>query len=168
MTTTARFTLAALLAAAPLAGARADGACQPDVERLCTGIPAGGGRVAACLQANAAKVSPACKQELASVRRKVKEVGEACADDVQSICPDVKPGGGNVLRCLDASYFSLTPGCQEVVRGAREKLAEFRKACGKDAKALCKGIAPGQGRVLACLESRKADLSPACQALMGK
>ena len=169
MTTIARLTLAALLAAGALGGARAaDDACQADVERLCAGIPKGGGRIAACLKANEAQVSPACKQELASVRRKVKEVGEACADDIQSLCADVKPGAGNVLRCLNASYFSLTPGCQEIVKGSREKMAEFQKACGKDAKKLCKGIAPGQGRILACLESRKADLSPACQELMGK
>ena len=169
MTTFARFTLAALLAAGAGASARAaDDACQADVDRLCAGIPKGGGRIAACLKANEAQVSPACKQELASVRRKVKEVGEACADDIQSLCADVKPGGGNVLRCLNASYFSLTPGCQEIMKGAREKAAEFQKACSKDAKKLCKGITPGQGRVLACLESRKADLSPACAALVSR
>jgi orotidine-5'-phosphate decarboxylase len=71
-----------------------------------------------------------------------------------------------VLRCLADNKFSLTPACQDVVRGAQEKAAEFERACGKDAKKLCKGIRPGQGRVLACLESRKADLSPKCQALM--
>jgi cysteine rich repeat protein len=169
MRTFARFTLAALLVAFADGRARAaDDACQPDVERLCAGITKGGGRIAACLKANEAQVSPACKAELASVRRVVKEVGEVCADDIQSLCADVKPGGGEVLRCLNASYFSLTPGCQEVVRGAREKAAEFQKACGKDAKKLCKGIRPGQGRVLACLESRKAELSPACQGMMAK
>ena len=169
MRTIARFTLAALLAAGATGTARAaDDACQADVERLCAGIPKGGGRIAACLKANEAQVSPACKAELASVRRKVKEVGEACADDIQSLCADVKPGAGNVLRCLNASYFSLTPGCQEIMKGAREKAAEFQKACSKDAKKLCKGIAPGQGRVLACLESRKAELSPPCQALMSR
>ena len=166
MKTLARVTVAALLLAGAAAAGAADDACQADVERLCAGIPKGGGRIAACLKANEAQVSPACKQELASVRRKVKELGEGCADDIQSLCADVKPGAGNVLRCLNASYFSLTPGCQEIVKGAREKMAEFQKACGKDAKTLCKGISPGQGRILACLESRKADLSPKCQALV--
>jgi hypothetical protein len=145
-----------------------DDACKPDVERLCAGITPGGGRIAACLKANEAQVSPACKAELASVARKVRELGAACEDDVLSLCPDIKPGQGAVLRCLRDNLFSVTPGCQEVVKGAQEKLAEFQKACGKDARALCKGIKPGQGRVLACLESRKADLSPGCQALMAR
>ena len=164
MRTIARVTMMALLAAG---SARAgDEACRADVERLCAGIPPGGGRIHACLKANPAQVSAECKAELASVARKVREVGEACADDIASICPDVKPGGGAVLRCLGDNLFSVSPGCQEVVRGAREKAAEFQKACTGDAKRLCKGIPRGQGRVLACLESRKADLSPKCQALM--
>ncbi len=163
MRTIAPVTLVALLAAW---SARAEDACRADVERLCAGIPAGGGRIAACLKANAAQVSPPCKAELASVQRKVKEVGEACADDVRSYCTDVTPGQGRVLKCLAQNQGSLTPQCQAVVQGAREKLAEFRKACGPDAKRLCKGIAPGEGRVLACLKSKEADLSPRCQALM--
>lgn len=163
MRTMGRVAIAAWLAAG---SARAEDACRPDVERLCAGIPQGGGRIAACLKANEAAVSPACKAELASVRRKAREVGEACADDVGSFCADVPPGKGAVLGCLAQNQASLTPQCQGVVQGAREKLAEFRKACGGDARKLCKGIPQGQGRVLACLESRKADLSPACQALM--
>jgi hypothetical protein len=164
MRTFIRVTWIALLT---LGSARAgDDACRADVERLCTGIAPGGGRIAACLKANEAQVSPECKAELASVSRKVKEVGAACEDDVRSFCADVKPGQGAVLRCLAANKFSLAPACQEVIRGAQEKAAEFQKACGKDAKKLCKGVAPGQGRVLACLESRKTELAPSCQALM--
>lgn len=165
MRTTGRVMTAVALLAAGSARA-GDEACRADVERLCAGIAPGGGRIAACLKANQAQVSPECKAELASVARKVKEVGEACEDDIQSLCPDVKPGQGAVLRCLRANLFSVSPACQEIVRAAQEKAAEFQKACGKDARTLCEGIRPGQGRILACLESRKADLSPACQALM--
>jgi len=163
MTTIARWAVAALLLAA--GGVRAEDACRADVDRLCPGIPPGGGRIAACLKANQAQVSPACKAELVTVARKVKEVGAACADDVQSYCSDVAPGQGAVVRCLAANKATLAPQCRDVIQGAQEKVAEFRKACGKDVKKLCKGIAPGQGRILACLQSRQADLSPECQAL---
>jgi hypothetical protein len=164
MRTTVLAALAALLA---FGNARAEDPCQGDVERLCAGIPRGGGRIAACLKANEAQVTPACKTHLASVRRKIHEVGEACGDDVRSWCADVKPGQGAVLRCLAANRASLAPQCQEILRTAQEKGAEFRKACGPEAKRICKGIAPGEGRILACLESRKADLSPACQEILG-
>jgi hypothetical protein len=164
MRTIARVTLVATLA---LGSARAEDVCRADVERLCAGIPEGGGRAAACLKANEAKVSPPCKAELASIARKVKEVGAACEGDIAAHCPDVAPGQGAVLRCLATNLYSLAPDCRAVIRGAQEKAAEFQKACGKDAGALCKGIPRGEGRILACLESRKADLSPACAALMG-
>ncbi len=163
MRTIAGVTFIALLAAG---SARAEDACRPDVERLCAGIPQGGGRIAACLKANEAQVSAACKAEIASVARKAREVGEACADDVRSFCSDVTPGKGAVLKCLADNRGSLTPQCQAIVQSAREKLAEFRKACGGDAKKFCKGIPEGQGRVLACLKSKEAELSPKCQALM--
>lgn len=162
--TFARGMVAALLLA--VGSASGEDACRPDVERLCAGIPPGGGRIRACLEANQAQVSPACKAQMASITRKVKEVGAACADDVQSYCPDVKPGQGAVVRCLAANQATLAPACRDAVQGAQEKLAEFKKACGKDARKHCKGIPRGEGRILACLKSKQAELSPACQAMM--
>ena len=41
-------------------------ACGADVRALCGGIPAGGGRIARCLAGQAASLSPACKEVLAS------------------------------------------------------------------------------------------------------
>lgn len=36
-------------------------ACEPDVQRLCPGIEAGGGRILACLRKHDAELSPACR-----------------------------------------------------------------------------------------------------------
>ncbi len=157
-----------LVAVFAAGSARAQGACHADVEKLCSGIPRGGGRIAACLKANQAQLTPECKAHLDSIARYAKEVHEACADDVASYCAGVTRGKGAVLRCLSQNRASLTPACQGVLQGAQEKAAEFRKACGKDVRQFCRGIAPGEGRVLACLKSRQADLSPGCQALMGQ
>lgn len=163
MSTVARVSLVAFLS---VGSARAGEACRADAERLCAGIPQGGGRILACLKANPAQVSPECRSELASVATTVNELGAACEDDVYSFCADVKPGQFAVLRCLANNKLSLAPACQELIRGAQEKAAEFEKACGKDAKKHCKGIRPGQGRILACLKSKEAELSPACKPLV--
>ncbi len=80
--------------------ARAEDACRADVEKLCAGIPPGGGRVLSCLKANEAQVSPACKQQVAGIMTKVKEVGAACEGDIQQFCADTPKGGGATLRCL--------------------------------------------------------------------
>jgi hypothetical protein len=41
--------------------------CRPDQERLCAGVPAGGGKIFACLAANAQQLSPLCYDALARV-----------------------------------------------------------------------------------------------------
>jgi hypothetical protein len=38
-----------------------------------------------------------------------------------------------------------------------------RQACAADAKAVCSGIQPGGGRILACMRQNADRLSPACQ-----
>jgi len=40
-------------------------ACGGDVRSYCAGVEPGGGRIARCLGANAASLSPACKEVLA-------------------------------------------------------------------------------------------------------
>ncbi len=47
--------------------ARAEGirqACREDRKSLCGSIEKGGGRIAACMKANADKLSPGCRQAL--------------------------------------------------------------------------------------------------------
>jgi hypothetical protein len=41
--------------------------CHPDQQRLCAGVPAGGGKIFACLAANAQQLSPICYDALARV-----------------------------------------------------------------------------------------------------
>lgn len=41
--------------------------CRPDQQRLCAGVPAGGGKILSCLAANAHQLSPTCYEALARV-----------------------------------------------------------------------------------------------------
>jgi Golgi apparatus protein 1 len=143
----------------------AEGACQADIDKLCQGVQPGEGRILACLKTNKAQVSKPCQAKLASVAHAAKEVSKRCEDDVLTFCSTVKPGKGAVLKCLGQNEARLQPQCQEVVAGAKERGAEFKKNCGADAKKLCAGIPQGQGQILSCLMSKKADLSPKCQAM---
>ncbi len=43
-------------------------ACRSDYRSFCAGTRPGGGRILACLQKNAANLSPACQQALAAAR----------------------------------------------------------------------------------------------------
>src|SRR5512142_2402697 len=143
MKTIARVVMVAL---ATLGVARAEDACKADVEKLCAGIPPGGGRILCCLKA--------------------KEVGAACEGDIQEFCADAPKGGGATLRCLAWNGPKLSMGCQQVIQRVQEKVATFKKACGEEAAKHCKGIPQGQGRIAACLKSKQAELAPACQAIV--
>lgn len=43
-----------------------------------------------------------------------------------------------------------------------------RQACRADYQAVCSGVSPGGGRVLACLKANYSKLSPDCQSALAK
>ena len=47
------------------------------------------------------------------------KVREACHDDVERLCKDVKPGEGRIRECLHAHRDELSAGCQAAIREAR-------------------------------------------------
>jgi len=50
----------------------------------------------------------------------------------------------------------------------REELFVLRSACGGDVRALCGGVAPGGGRIVQCLATQAASISPACKEVLGQ
>ncbi|MGA2988082.1 MAG: hypothetical protein ABSG32_30235 [Terriglobia bacterium] len=56
-------------AVSPQAVADAQAACAADVQRLCAGVPPGGGRIIACLKQRQSEVSDGCKQAIAKAMR---------------------------------------------------------------------------------------------------
>jgi hypothetical protein len=44
------------------------GACRPDVERFCSSVVPGGGRIIACLRDHAADLSQPCRDEAAALK----------------------------------------------------------------------------------------------------
>jgi hypothetical protein len=43
-----------------------------------------------------------------------------------------------------------------------------RSACGADVRALCAGVDPGGGRIIECLATQSASLSPDCRSVLGQ
>ena len=50
----------------------------------------------------------------------------------------------------------------------REELFVMRSACGADVRTICGGVAPGGGRIMQCLATNAAQLSPACKDVLSQ
>jgi hypothetical protein len=100
------------------------------------------------------------------VTKAAAEVGQACGDDIQQLCGDLKLGGGRVLKCLAANVAKVSQECQKVVVQLQEKSAEFKMACGSDVAKLCQFVPQGKGQVLACLKSNAKELAQACRTML--
>lgn len=85
-----------------------------------------------------------------------------CAEDIAKLCKDVKPGGGDLARCLKEHEIELSPACKAFVVEAEKRTQEM-KACRDDANKFCKDIKPGGGRIMKCLREHESELSPACK-----
>jgi hypothetical protein len=88
----------------------------------------------------------------------------ACRADAEKFCKDVRPGHGNIARCMKQHEADFSPACKERIDEGKEKARDFIKACKANAEKFCKGVAPGKGRILRCLKENEAQLSPDCKA----
>ncbi|HUI24682.1 MAG TPA: hypothetical protein VL403_01260 [Candidatus Kryptonia bacterium] len=105
--------LAALIAPAiPASAASHDGPCAADAQKLCPGVPAGGGRIKKCLREHQADLSDACKARIQQALAERKGPHHACAADVEKFCQGVPAGGGKIAQCLKDHAADLSPECQ--------------------------------------------------------
>ena len=118
--------------------------CRADYQSYCASVPTGGSAALACLQQNAANLSPACQQAVGAV------------------------GGSSALpQSSQAAPAGSPPASMPPRMSPRQRAAALRQACGIDYRSFCRGVRPGGGRAIACLRDNAQSLSPGCQdALM--
>jgi hypothetical protein len=125
--------------------------CRSDYPKVCAGVPAGGEPALACLEKNKAKVSASCQQALNAAGG-----GAAPAK------------GGAATAAAPAAAPAPAPALVLRPMRPREELFVLRSACGGDVRALCGGIPAGGGRIVQCLASQAASISPACKEVLGQ
>jgi len=127
-------------------------ACRADYPKVCASVPPGGASALECLEKNKAKVSPACEKAITAAAGgggATATAAPAAAAPAAGAAPAAAPAM-IVLR-------PLRP---------REELFIVRSACSADIRSLCAGIAPGGGRIVQCIASNAASLSPACKDVL--
>ena len=126
-------------------------ACRADYPKVCASVPPGGAPALECLEKNKAKVSPACEKAVTAAAGG----GGAAAT--------AAPAGAAPAAAAPAAapaVIALRP------LRPREELFIVRSACGADIRTLWAGVAPGGGRIVQCISSNAASLSPACKEVL--
>src|SRR5439155_1608525 len=127
--------------------------CRSDFEAYCASIPPGGAASLQCLQKNISSLSSSCQTAVRAVEAPAAPKAESApAAPKAASTPAAAPVPALALR-------PLRP---------REELFVLRSACGGDVRALCGGVQPGAGRVVQCLATQAASLSPACKEVLSQ
>ncbi|MBR0991520.1 hypothetical protein JQ580_12435 [Bradyrhizobium japonicum] len=123
-------------------------ACRGDYPKVCASVPPGGAPALECLEKNKAKVSPACGSAVSAAT-----------------------GGGAAATAAPSAGAAAAPAAAPAVlvlrpMRPREELFVARSACGADIRTICAGVEVGAGRIMQCLASNAASLSPACRDVL--
>jgi len=99
----------------------------------------------------------------------VEHLVKACETDIRSYCSQVTPGEGRMLHCMAAHEDKISGRCQYAFYEAASILEQIATAtayiasqCATDIETHCRGVAMGEGRILACLNENKAEVSDTC------
>ena len=132
--------------------------CRSDYSKVCAGVPTGGAPALQCLEKNKAKLSAACDKAVAAANGGAAPAASGSgAPATANASPDATPAAAAPPPAL-----MLRP------MRPREILFVLRSACDADVQSLCAGVPAGGGRIIECLASQSASLSPACRDVLGQ
>ena len=91
-----------------------------------------------------------------------------CAGDIAKFCAKVPQGGGRIQACLQKHEKQLSPACRARYKHLEQEMGGAAASCRFDISRFCSDVAPGGGRVAACLQGHADDLSPVCKERLQK
>ena len=133
-------------------------ACRSDYPKVCAGVPTGGAPALQCLEKNKAKVSAGCEKAVAAASGGAGAPAAGGAPATAAAAPSAAPAAAPAAPAV----IVLRPMLP------REEFFVLRSACGGDVRALCGGVPAGGGRIVQCLATQAASLSPACKDVLGQ
>ena len=91
--------------------------CRRDIDRLCSEVPPGRGRVVACLIRQEDDLSTSCRPEVERIQKAAETISTiraACGADATRLCADVPPEAGPLVECLQANRSNLSETCRSL------------------------------------------------------
>jgi hypothetical protein len=95
---------------------------------------------------------------------------KGCEKELTAYCKDVTPGEGRLLACLYAHNDKVSVRCELAIYDAAVQLDRaitvltyVAGECRDDLYRLCGDVAPGEGRLLDCLDKKAEQVSARCK-----
>jgi len=132
-------------------------ACRSDYPKVCAGVPTGGAPALQCLEKNKVKLSAGCEKAVSAAGG-----GGATAAAPAAGAAPAAAGAATAAAPAAPTVIVLRP------MRPREELLVLRSACGADVRSICGGVPPGGGRIVQCLATNAAQLSPACKDVLSQ
>ncbi len=94
--------------------------CKAELEKYCSNVTPGEGRVLACLYAHNDKLSGRCEYALYDAAVQLERaaatlayVANECGPDVRKLCVGVQAGEGRLLDCLQKDDAKVSSRCKQ-------------------------------------------------------
>ena len=101
--------------------------CAPEIENFCSTVNKGDGRLVLCFAAHEDQLSERCEYALYQASHALEQavaaisyVARSCRDDIVKLCPEMTPGDGRILECLDGKSDEVTQGCKDAIEDTVE------------------------------------------------
>jgi sporulation protein YlmC with PRC-barrel domain len=146
---------------------RVEGACGNDIERFCSEVTPGGGRIASCMQAYSDQLSRRCQFTLQRsanrIQQAVEKIADTCMTAVQQQCGETD----NVGQCVQQKRSSLPQSCQTILAALQTGQALAARAQGQAGQQSQGGQALAHLRGMPVFSSDGRDLGQVVQVERG-
>ena len=97
--------------------------CKVELEKYCSQVTPGEGRVLACLYAHGDKLSAKCEYALYDAAVQLERavaalsyVANECDADLEKFCASIKPGEGRLLECIEKHDKEVSGRCKQAIK----------------------------------------------------
>ena len=97
--------------------------CKIEIEKYCSQVTPGQGRILACLYAHEDKLSAKCEYALYDAAVQLERavaalsyVANECNADLEKYCESIEPGKGRLLDCLDKHDKQVSKRCKQAIK----------------------------------------------------
>ena len=97
-------------------------ACEGDLQKYCSQVTPGDGRLLHCMAAHEDKISGQCEYAfyqtatlLEQLSMAIAYVAQECETEIETLCSGVELGEGRILACLDQHSEEVGDSCKKAV-----------------------------------------------------